>query len=70
MYILIWQRPVKIIAVYDDSGIRRFLGFKVQPVETLNEYTGKIIIGSLVGVEDRIRRLVEIGIDEDRLVIL
>jgi len=70
IYILSWRMPVKVRDVYDDAGTRKLLRFKVLPVEALNGYKGRIIIGSLVDVEDRVKKLKEMGIDEERLVIL
>lgn len=70
LYVLSAEIPVKIRAFYDDGPQRSFLGFKVNSPETLDGQGGKIIVASLVNREGRIKRLKQVGVEEERIVTL
>lgn len=62
--------PLKIQSVYDDFGDKVFLGFDVQPVTECVKNTGKIIIAAMVGIDEKIERLMKLGVDRERIVTL
>jgi hypothetical protein len=62
--------PLKIQAVYDDFGDKVFLGFEVQPITGCVKNTGKIIIAAVVGIDEKIERLMKLGVDRERIVTL
>jgi hypothetical protein len=62
--------PVKIQSVYDDFGNKTFLGFNVLPIEAGAKNEEKIIIAAVVGVEDKIARLMKLGVERERIAIL
>jgi len=62
--------PLKIQFVYDDFGDKVFLGFDVQPVTECVKNTGKIIIAAMVGIDEKIERLMKLGVERDRIVTL
>ena len=70
LYILSQPVELKIKAFSDDSQRRAFLGFRLIPPEKLNGSKEKIIIASIVNVRERIKRLKEVGIDEERITTL
>ena len=43
----------------------RFLDFDVMPVETINDYKGKIIVASLIAVDEKIETLKRLGVDKE-----
>ncbi|MEK7313887.1 MAG: hypothetical protein AAB065_05360, partial [Deltaproteobacteria bacterium] len=61
---------VKVRAVYDSVPDGRFLAFDVMPVETVNDYEGKIIVASLIAVDEKIETLKRLGVDKGRIVVL
>lgn len=70
LYDLTFEMPVAVKNVYDDSIRKRFHGFKVLPIEASRTAKEKLIITSLVGVDEKVRRLKTIGISPDRIVVL
>jgi hypothetical protein len=70
IYDLTFEMPVTVKNIYDDSIRKRFHGFKVLPLEACRTAKEKLIITSLVGVEEKVRRLKTIGVPPDRIVIL
>jgi hypothetical protein len=70
LYGLTADMPLKIQSVYDDFGDKVFLGFDVQPVSACVKNTGKIIIAAMVGIDDKIERLMKLGVERDRIVTL
>ena len=70
LYSLTTDVPLKIQAVYDDFGDKVFLGFDVQPVTGCVKNTGKIIIAAVVGIDEKIERLIKLGVDRERIVAL
>jgi hypothetical protein len=70
LYGLTADVPLKIHSVYDDFGDKIFLGFDVQPVTECVKSTGKIIIAAMVGIDEKIERLMKLGVERDRIVTL
>jgi hypothetical protein len=70
LYSLTIDVPLKIQAVYDDFGDKVFLGFEVQPITGCVKNTGKIIIAAVVGIDEKIERLMKLGVDRERIVTL
>jgi len=70
LYILSQPVALKIEAFSDDNKRKTFLGFRLISPEKLNGSKEKIIIASIVNVKERIKRLKEVGIDEERIVTL
>ena len=60
----------KVRAVYDSVPYGKFLDFDVKPVETINDYKGKIIVASLSAVDEKIETLKRLGVDKGRIVVL
>lgn len=61
---------VKIVSIYDDFGNKRFLGFDVLPIESSAKREEKIIIAAVIGVEDKVARLMKAGIRRERIAVL
>lgn len=70
LYILMKSLPIKITATYNGINKKRFLGFDVKPIESLNGYQGKIIIASFVGIAEKVEKLKELGINTERIITL
>ena len=70
LYGLTADMPLKIQSVYDDFGDKVFLGFEVQPVTESVKNTGKILIAAMVGIDEKVERLMKLGVERDRIVIL
>jgi hypothetical protein len=70
LYDLTFEVPLRIIAIYDDVEKKRFLRFNVLPIEAMNGGRAKVIIASLVGVEEKVERLRRLGVDRERIVVL
>jgi hypothetical protein len=69
-YSLTFHTPVAVKNIYDDTNGKKFHALKVLPIETCGSTQERVIITSLVGVEDKIRRLKTFGVSADRIVIL
>jgi len=61
---------VTIRSVYDDFADDDFAGFKVQPTRELVNRSEKVIIASIVGVEEKIEHLQQLGVERERIVNL
>ena len=70
LYDLTFEIPVTVKNIYDDSEGKRFHAFEVLPVEACRSANEKLIITSLIGVEEKIRNLKAIGVSLDRIVVL
>lgn len=72
LYKLSLNSQVKIIAVYDDNNQvgRKFFDLNIMPFEEIRTYSGKIVIAEPDGVEDRIEKLLNMGIERSRLITL
>jgi hypothetical protein len=40
------------------------------PLELINNYNGKVIIATLVEVEDRVEKLKKMGVEGEKIIIL
>jgi hypothetical protein len=70
LYDLSFDVPVKIKNVYDDLDGSDFHGFKILRIENCDSGGEKLIVTSLVGIEDRIKRLKALGVSPDRIIVL
>jgi hypothetical protein len=70
LYGLTADVPLKVQSIYDDFGDEVFMGFDVQPVSECVKNTGKIIIAAMVGIDEKIERLMKLGVERDRIVTL
>lgn len=70
LYDLTFEIPITINAIYTDYDQERFLGFDPVPVGEIGKSSGKVIIASLVTVEEKIERLLSLGVTSDRIVLL
>ncbi|TAN64006.1 glycosyltransferase [bacterium] len=62
--------PVKVSAVFDGFASGSFFDVKVLPFENIRYYNGKILIASLIGVDDKVEALKKIGVSKERIVVL
>jgi hypothetical protein len=68
--ILSVETPVKICAIYDDFYTGRFASHDVRPLSDCATDRSKVIVAALVGVEERVERLLASGTVGDRLITL
>ena len=61
---------IGIRSIYDDFGEETFLGANVLPIEVCVQSSERIIIASVVGIEEKIAHLKRLGIKQDRIVRL
>jgi hypothetical protein len=69
-YDLTFEVPLKIKNIYDDLDGESFHGFRVLPIENCDSNGEKLIITSLVGIDDKVRRLKTLGVSPERIVVL
>jgi len=70
IYDLSFEQPMKIAAIYDDRQGKRFFRVKVLPVEECASGSEKVIIGTLIGIDDKVARLKRLGVSPERIVVL
>jgi len=71
LYILTKKMSLKISNIYDKSNVgSEYLGFEILPLQSLREYSGKIIIASFISVLEKAAELKGIGIEEENIVKL
>jgi hypothetical protein len=70
LYDLTFEIPVRVKALGEDYESRRNLGRSELPIEVDTAGREKIIVASLVNVEERVRRLRELRVDNERIVLL
>lgn len=70
VYSLTFEGSVRIKNVYDDCDGNKFHGLAVLPIEHCNSSGEKLIITSLVEIEDKVKRLKALGVSPDRIVVL
>jgi hypothetical protein len=70
LYDLTFEFPVKIKAVYGDSIKDRFFGYKIYPTQASAGGEEKLIIASLVALDDKVQRLQELGVPPPRIVLI
>jgi hypothetical protein len=61
---------VRIRAIYNHLGDGKGLGLDVMPAESIKDYDGKIIVTTLLGVENQIEELRRIGVKDEQIMIL
>jgi hypothetical protein len=69
-HLTLLHSPVRIKAVYDNFGGKKFFRFDVIPVEAIRHYNGMILVTALTGIEDRIEILKKAGVEKERIIIL
>ncbi len=69
-YHLALSSPVRIRAIYDHLGGNKCLGLDVMPVESIKHYSGKIVITTLIGVENEVEELRGMGVKDEQVIIL
>lgn len=70
LWTLTREFPVSICAVYDDYVVGRFAGCEVSRPDSGAGENVAVVIASLVGIEDRVDRLVAAGVAMERIVLL
>lgn len=61
---------VSIDALFGHGEGRSFFDLEVRPVETVSEYSGKIVVAFLAGVEEHVELLRKSGVESERIVVL
>jgi len=67
---LITHSPVKIKAVYDDSGDKRWLDFDIIPLDNIKGFNGQVVVPNLVGAEKKVELLKGMGVREERIILI
>jgi len=67
---LSFEAPVKIRILRECYEDDKQFGWETVPVEMSASRSEKIIVASLINTEERIRRLRELGVDNERIVLL
>jgi hypothetical protein len=70
LYDLTFEAPVKVKSIYDEFGDKRFLKFKVLPIEACTGGKDVVVIASLVGIEEKVERLKSLGVKQESIVTL
>ncbi|MDR4498213.1 MAG: glycosyltransferase family 2 protein [Candidatus Scalindua sp.] len=70
LYKLTLSAPIKINLVFDKLEGRSFFGLNVMPIEAVKDYKGKIVVATLVGVDEIVQLLKSMGVDENRIILL
>lgn len=68
-FIVAEQTGIKIVGIYDNVERLRFFGQNVSHFLSLKGYQGKILISSPINVEENVKRLKEIGIKEENILL-
>lgn len=70
LYKLTFDSSIKIEAVFDGFEGKKFFSFNVMPLESIINYHGKVIIAALVGVEDKVEKLIKVGVEDEKIIVL
>ncbi len=70
LYKLTLSTPVRVDRVYDRLQNKQFHNLPILPVEKIRGYDGKIVVGTLVGVEDSVKLLERMGTRSEDIVLL
>jgi hypothetical protein len=70
LYDLTLELPVRIKVIYADSVDQAFRKFKIVPIEESAKGLEKVIVASLVDIDDKAERLRKSGVERERLVLL
>jgi hypothetical protein len=68
--VLSFQSSVELRLLREVYEPERKVGLKAVPVEMAIPGSEKIIVASLVNTQERIRRLIQLGVDKDRIILL
>jgi hypothetical protein len=69
-YNLITHSPVKINAVYDDSGGERWLGFDILTLDHIKGFNDHVVVPNLVGAERKVELLKGMGLREEQIILI
>jgi hypothetical protein len=70
LYDLTFEIPVRIKTFYADAVKKEFRRFKVVPIEVSARSQEKVIVASLVDIEDKTEHLRKAGVEGRRMVLL
>jgi hypothetical protein len=70
VYSLTFEESIKIKNVYDDCRASKFHGLAILPIEECNSSEEKLMITSLVEIENQVRRLKSLGVPPERILVL
>lgn len=71
LYGLTLKKPINVYAIYSSiAGKEKFHRVDIQPVETIKNFKGKVVVGRRDGIEQHIETLKKSGIDAERIVVL
>lgn len=70
LYDLAFEIPVKLKTVYEHYEADEDLMQNMVPIEMCGGSRQKVIVASLVNIEERVRRLRELGVDNERMIFL
>ena len=69
--ILLKERHLEIVGTYVGSSVKnKVFSCEVLPLEKIKGYRGKVIVASFVGVKEKIRELLELGIEKNNILRL
>ena len=69
-YHLALHSPVRVRAIYDNLGGNKWMSFDVMPVESIKHYSGKIVITALMGEENEVGKLREMGVEDEQVIVM
>jgi len=69
-YHLALHSPVRVRAIYDNLGGNKWMSFDVMPVESIKHYSGKIVITALMGGENEVEKLREMGVEDEQVIVM
>jgi len=67
---LSFQNPMVMTILQEQGEVTRFWGWESAPVETGVSRGEKIIIASIINAEERTKRLQELNVSRDRIILL
>ena len=69
--ILLKERHLKIVGTYVGSSAQnKVFSHEVLPLDKIKGYQGKVIVASFVGVKEKIRELLKLGIEKNNILRL
>jgi hypothetical protein len=69
-YHLALHSPVRVRAIYDHPGGSKWMGLDIMPVESIKHYSGKIVITALMGGENEVEKLREMGVEDEQVMMM
>jgi hypothetical protein len=70
LYGLTFELPLKMRAVYNDSGGGKFRKLNILPIESCTQSVGKIVVAAMNGTDGKVERLRKLGISRENIVVL